>query len=144
MRDIHSFARPDEAVVKHLALDLTVDFTRHQLSGSATLQIEHRGAREIVLDSNGLSVGSVTLDDGTRAKFSLGEIAAVPRARPHHRHRAADEVREGRLPDLARCGRGAMARPAPDGRQEHPFLFTQSQAIHARPGSRSRTRRRCA
>ena len=44
MRDVHSFARPDEAAVRHLTLNLTVDFERKQLAGSATLQIEHRGA----------------------------------------------------------------------------------------------------
>ncbi len=132
MRDIHSFARPDEAVVKHLALDLTVDFTRHQLSGSATLQIEHRGARELVLDSNGLSVGSVTLDDGTRAKFSLGEsqpylgraltIAIAPQTK-------SVKIDYQTSPDAAAV---QWLDPEQTAGTKHPFLFTQSQAILAR------------
>ena len=38
--DVHSFSRPDEARVKHLVLDLDVDFDKQRLTGSATLQIE--------------------------------------------------------------------------------------------------------
>ncbi len=132
MRDIHSFARPDEAVVKHLALDLSVDFTRHQLSGSATLQIEHRGARELVLDSNGLSVGGVTLDDGTCAKFSLGEsqpylgraltIAIAPQTK-------SVKIDYQTSPDAAAV---QWLDPQQTAGTKHPFLFTQSQAILAR------------
>ena len=64
MKDIHSFARPDEAVVRHLALDLTVDFEGKRLTGSATLEIEtSAGARELVLDTQGLTIHRVTLGD---------------------------------------------------------------------------------
>ena len=38
-RDPHSFSRPDEAVVRHLGLDLDVDFDNRALSGTATLTI---------------------------------------------------------------------------------------------------------
>src|SRR5438045_9129538 len=73
MSDIHSFSRPDEAAVTHLALDLRVDFAKQQLSGTARLDVDNRGARELVLDTNGLIVGSVTLDGGARAAFTLGD-----------------------------------------------------------------------
>ena len=132
MRDTHSFARPDEAVVRHLALDLTVDFTRHQLSGSATLQIEHRGARELALDSNGLSVGSVTLDDGTRAKFSLGEsqpylgraltIAIAPQTK-------SVKIDYQTSPDAAAV---QWLDPQQTAGQKLPFLLSQSESILAR------------
>src|SRR4029453_11230934 len=73
MRDIHSFARPDEARVKHLILDLTTDFDRKQLSGSATLQLETAtSARELVLDTNGLTIDRVTSESGKELKFALG------------------------------------------------------------------------
>ena len=41
-KDPHSFARPDQATVKHLDLNLTVDFGAKQLSGVATLQIQNK------------------------------------------------------------------------------------------------------
>ena len=34
VNDVHSYAKPDEAVVKHLALELTVDFAIKKLSGT--------------------------------------------------------------------------------------------------------------
>jgi hypothetical protein len=39
IRDVHSFARPEEAAVKHLSLDLTVDFSSQTLAGRATLTV---------------------------------------------------------------------------------------------------------
>ncbi len=133
MRDIHSFARPDEAVVRHLALDLTVDFVRHQLSGWATLHIENRsGARELVVDTNGLSVSRVTLDDGTSTKFSLGEpqkylgralaIAIAPQTK-------SVKIDYATSPDAAAV---QWLDPEQTAGTKHPFLFTQSQAILAR------------
>src|SRR5215208_1322697 len=73
MRDVHSFARPDEAAVRHLTLNLTVDFVRTQLSGSATLEIENHGARELWLDTNGLTISRVRIDTDKDVKFTLGE-----------------------------------------------------------------------
>ncbi len=133
MRDIHSFARPEEAVVRHLALDLEVDFERKQLTGSATLDIESQnGARELVLDTNGLEISRVTLDDGSDAAFTLGEakpflgraltIAITPETR-------GVKIGYSSSPDAAAV---QWLSPEQTAGGEHPFLFTQSQAILAR------------
>ena len=45
-RDIHSFARPDEARVTHVALDLTADFAAQTLSGRATLALQRAARRQ--------------------------------------------------------------------------------------------------
>src|SRR6185436_8580954 len=72
-RDIHSFARPWEARVTHVALDLTADFGSKTLSGAATLDVERAaGAKEVVLDTKGLVVERVTGKDGAPLKFALG------------------------------------------------------------------------
>ena len=53
--DSASYARPLEARVTHVALDLTVDFNAKRVGGTATLDIQKRpDAKEIVLDSRGL------------------------------------------------------------------------------------------
>ena len=133
MRDIHSFARPDEAVVRHLALDLDVDFDQQRLTGSATLQIETSGdARELVLDTNGLTIGRVTLDDGSETTATLGEaqphlgrplsIAIQPATK-------SVRIEYSSAPDAAAVQ--WLSKEQTAGR-EHPFLFTQSQAILAR------------
>ncbi|HZI63724.1 MAG TPA: hypothetical protein VFE44_03035, partial [Thermoanaerobaculia bacterium] len=41
-RDPHSFARPDEVAVKHLDLDLTVDFAAQKLAGRAALTLDRK------------------------------------------------------------------------------------------------------
>jgi len=59
--DTHSFARPLEARVTHVALDLDVDFDARRLGGTARIDIDRRpGAKEIVLDDNGLEIDGVT------------------------------------------------------------------------------------
>ena len=133
MRDIHSFARPDEAVVRHLALDLGVDFDRSQLAGSATLHIDTNGdARELVLDTNGLTIDRVTLDSGKETTFQLGE------AKPHLGRPLTIAIEPGTKSvkiDYASSPDAAAVQwlsPAQTAGGKHPFLFTQSQAILAR------------
>src|SRR5687768_13488886 len=58
--DTASYARPQEARVHHLALDLAVDFNAKRVGGTATLDIERKpDAKEIVLDSKGLEIESI-------------------------------------------------------------------------------------
>ncbi len=55
-RDNHSFANPDEVVVRHLELDWDVRFDRRVLDGTATLHIERvaEGAGRLRLDTRDL------------------------------------------------------------------------------------------
>lgn len=58
--DDSSYAKPDEARVRHVSLDLTADFERKVMRGTATLDIAARNdAREIVLDVQDLQIQSV-------------------------------------------------------------------------------------
>jgi aminopeptidase N len=133
MSDIHSFARPEEAVVRHLALDLDVDFDRKRLTGSATLDIEtSAGARELVLDTHGLVVERVTFGDGTPTTFAIGDSS------PHLGKPLTIDIRPdtksvtihyASAPDAAAV---QWLSPEQTAGGRHPFLFTQSQAILAR------------
>jgi leukotriene-A4 hydrolase len=133
MNDIHSFARPDEAVVRHLALDLDVDFDRKRLAGTAVLQIETGGdARELILDTNGLTIDRVTLDDGTEAKFTLGDTKphlGAPLIIPIAPSTRSVRIEYASAPDAAAVQWLSKEQTAGG---KHPFLFTQSQAILAR------------
>ena len=133
MRDPHSFSRPEEAIVRHLVLDLDADFERRQLRGSATLTVEpQHGGRELVLDTNGLEIAGVTLDDGTAAMFTMGDpqphlgrmltIAIKPETK-------AVKIEYATAPDAAAL---QWLAPEQTAGGKHPFLFTQSQAILAR------------
>ncbi|MCB0661723.1 MAG: M1 family metallopeptidase [Saprospiraceae bacterium] len=55
----HSFARPDEAVVKHLDLDVEVDFENKVVKGVATWDIELKEGDRLVLDTRGLQIEKV-------------------------------------------------------------------------------------
>jgi leukotriene-A4 hydrolase len=73
-RDIHSFARPDETRVTHVALDLRTDFAAKILSGRATLSLERAsGSNAVVLDTRDLTIEGVTAADGAALKFTLGD-----------------------------------------------------------------------
>ncbi|RPJ63372.1 MAG: aminopeptidase, partial [Acidobacteria bacterium] len=73
--DPHSYSRPEEVRVEHLALDLDVDFVRKQLTGTATLRLQNRaGAKTVVLDTHGLDIRGVTRQPGGgEAAFTLGK-----------------------------------------------------------------------
>lgn len=130
--DPHSYARPNEVAVRHLALDLTPDFAAKRLTGRASLSLENRtGAGEVVLDTWGLDVRSVTLDDGSEAPFTLGEedpnlgrpltVEIAPDTEVVHvDYATSPEARALQWLDPEQTA------------GEHPFLFTQSQAILAR------------
>ncbi|HYC88485.1 MAG TPA: M1 family metallopeptidase [Thermoanaerobaculia bacterium] len=133
MSDIHSFAKPDEAVVRHLALELDVDFEARRLSGSATLHITTpHGGRELVLDTHGLRIDRVTLDDGTEAMFTFGD--AQPYLGAPLTIAVKPETQWVRVEYASSPDAAAVQWLAPEQTAggKHPFLFTQSQAILAR------------
>ncbi len=58
--DVHSYAKPLEARVTHIALDLGVDFDAKRITGTATLDIEARpDAKSIILDDKGLEIAKI-------------------------------------------------------------------------------------
>ncbi|MBT8132686.1 MAG: aminopeptidase, partial [Gammaproteobacteria bacterium] len=64
-RDYHSYANPREARVTHIDLDLTTDFEKQILKGTATLSVERvvQNAHELILDTRDLDIQDVTVMD---------------------------------------------------------------------------------
>ena len=62
--DTHSYAKPLEARVTHVALDLAIDFKTKRIGGTAGLDIDRKpDAKQIILDDKGLVIiGAVALD----------------------------------------------------------------------------------
>ncbi len=137
-RDAHSYSNPEEVRVRHVYLDLEVLFDRKVLKGLSTLTIERaRGqADTLKLDTRDLKIINVSASkDGTGftpAQFTLG---------------AADKVLGAPLtiqlpPQATRVHIEYETSPNASGVQwlgraqtagkKHPYVFTQSQAIHAR------------
>ncbi len=131
--DPHSFARPKEVAVQHLTLDLTVDFEQKRLAGRASLRLDRSGkGQRLVLDSRGLEIQGVTLDEGGAATWALGAerpflgqavvVDLLPGTRVVH-------LDYRTRPDAAAL---QWLAPAQTSGGQQPFLFTQSQAILAR------------
>jgi hypothetical protein len=74
VNDPHSFADASKAVVKHLDLDIKVDFDTQVISGKASWTIDNLAKDdEMIFDENALDVVKVTLDDGIPTTFTLGK-----------------------------------------------------------------------
>jgi leukotriene-A4 hydrolase len=134
----HSYANPQQLRVTHLALDLSVDFKRKQLSGSAELQIEHvdPAARELLLDTRDLQISRVeTSGDGKAwkpAAFRLGERDRVLGSRLAIELPADAQNVRVHYKTVPSASGLQWLTPAQTAGKKQPYLFTQSQAIHAR------------
>lgn len=131
-RDVRTYARPEEARVTHVDLDLTADFIAKVMRGTATLDILARpDAREIVLDDKGLVIGRIADAKGRLLKWSVGksdadmgaaltvQIGSARRIVITYRSQA-DASALGWLPPELTAG-GKL-----------PFLYSQGQAIENR------------
>ncbi len=135
-RDIHSYARPEEARLRHVDLDLDVSFESKTLKGTATLSIERVSGSTLVLDTRGLTIEKAECSsDGarwTQAKFSLGPadpILGAPLTVALENGSAQVRIRYSTSPNATAL---QWLTPAQTAGKRFPFLFTQSQAIHAR------------
>jgi len=132
-RDIHSFARPEEARVTHVALDLRTDFPAKVLSGTATLTIERAaGASHIVLDTSTLTIDSVTARGGGPLRFALGTADPVL-GQPLTIELPAD-AKEIVIAYHTNPEADALQWLAPSqtAGKKHPYLYSQGQAILTR------------
>ncbi|MFL6061163.1 MAG: M1 family metallopeptidase [Marmoricola sp.] len=130
--DPHSCSRPNEVAVRHVALDLLVDFAARRLTGSVTLDLEHRtpGATHLLLDTWKLEIARVTDQAGTALPHELGEHDPVLGSPLRIDVGAADRVvvHYATSPE-ARAIQWLAPEQTASGRE---FLFTQSQPILAR------------
>jgi leukotriene-A4 hydrolase len=136
-RDVHSHANPAEVRVQHVELDLEVDFSARSLRGSATLHFERRdpSASVLRLDTRSLEIrGAETGGPGgfARAAWELGSADPILGAALLIPLRPGDDrVRVEYATGPGASGLQWLA-PAQTAGKRHPFLFSQSQAIHAR------------
>ncbi len=129
--DIATYARPQIARVTHVALDLALDFDAKRVGGTAVLDVMAApGADEIVLDSNGLEISSVTGADGTPLAFTIGATATdAEKGAPLTI--AIGDARQIRIAYAAPADAAALQWLSPEQTAggTHPFLFSQGQAI---------------
>ncbi|GAA4786826.1 M1 family metallopeptidase [Lysobacter hankyongensis] len=136
--DEHSYAEPTKVAIKDLTLDLKLDFDTKTLSGTATYQLDWKdaAATALVLDSRDLTIAKVEGTDAKGAwsplKFALAAADPIlgskltietPQRNPEVR------VTYSTSPDAS--GLQWLEPSMTEGKQL-PFMFSQSQQIHAR------------
>jgi len=122
--------------VEHLELDLDVNFEEQVLEGTATLSLGglDEPTRTLVLDTDDLEIRSVEAhtDDWRPVEHELGEDDPVLGAPLTITLPAdADKVRIAYRTDPGAAGLQWLT-PEQTAGKEHPFLYSQNQAIHAR------------
>lgn len=129
--DTHSYAKPNEAVAKHLLLDIDVDFEKEIISGTATYTIESFNASEIVFDAKYLQIHQVFVD-GKEVTFKLGEnnpILGQSLTIPIDSDAKTVSISYETTDKTEAL---QFLNPQQTADKEHPFLLTQGQAILTR------------
>ena len=136
--DQHSYAEPDKVRTTDLALDLAIDFDKKQLSGTATYSLDwlNKDAMQLVLDTRDISVQKAEglQADGTWAplEFALAgkdpilgsKLSINTPTRP-----AKVRVTYATSPEASGL---QWLEPSMTESKNGPFMFSQSQQIHAR------------
>src|SRR5262245_888618 len=137
-RDAHSYSNPEQVRVRHVDLNLEVLFNRKVLKGVSTLTIERAqpGADTLKLDTRDLKIiNAGTSNDGTNsapAQFTLGdanEFLGAPLTIKLPPQATKVYIEYETSPNASGI---QWLRPAQTAGKKHPYVFTQSQAIHAR------------
>lgn len=136
--DEHSYAQPDKVRIDDLALQLAVDFEHKQLSGSATYTLNwiDKNATQLVLDSRDLSIEKIVGErsDGkwNDLKFSLAPADKLLGSKLT----IETPERNARIRVTYKTSPNASGlqwlTPAMTEGKKTPFMFSQSQQIHAR------------
>lgn len=131
--DAHSFARPREARVTHVALDLTADFVSKTLRGTAALTIVRApGASAVVLDTRGLDVSGAATRQGKPLEVARG--VADPVLGQSMTVSLPEGVSEIVVSYATTPGAAALQwlDPSQTAGRRQPFLYSQGEAILTR------------
>jgi leukotriene-A4 hydrolase len=136
-RDVHSYSLPELIRVRHVDLDLDVIFDRKVLKGTSTLTLERLAPSDsLKLDTRDLRIlGAETSNDGTsysKTRFTLGEYDKIL-GTPLTIDLPAQATRVRIEYETSPGASGVQwLEPAQTAGRKHPYVFTQSEAIHAR------------
>ncbi|CAD0002842.1 hydrolase/aminopeptidase [Flavobacterium chungangense] len=132
--DEHSYSKPELAVVKHLDLDVKVDFDTQTISGKASWLIDNISkGNEIIFDENTLNITKVTLgDEEKETKFELG-TATEFHGKPLH---ITIEPNTTKVNIYYSTTKDAIAlqwlKPEQTADKKKPFLFSQGESVWSR------------
>ncbi len=139
VHDVHSYSNPQQVRVKHVSLDLAVLFDRKVLRGTATLDIERTaqgGSAPLILDTDGLNIEKAETSGHDipfrETSFKLGKrdpILGTPLTVKLPSDATRVRITYSTSPDASGL---QWCTPAQTAGKKQPFLYSQSEAIHAR------------
>jgi aminopeptidase N len=131
-QDIHSCARPHEVRVRHVSLDLALDFDAKVARGTCTLTLQRlANTAPLWLDCDGLRISSVVSAAGEALAYEIGK--PDPNLGSSLRVDLPAGVDVVRIAYETSDGAGALQWLAPEQTSgPKPFLFSQGQAILTR------------
>ena len=127
--DAASYAKPLEARVANVDLDLALDFDAKKVSGTAALDVIAKpGVKQVILDSKGLEIAEVTDSEGKPLKWALGATDPSKGA-PLTVDLPGDGkqriiIRYSSTPDAAAL---QWLSPGQTAGKKHPYLLSQGQ-----------------
>jgi aminopeptidase N len=129
----YSYSRPLDVAVTHMDLDLKVDFDRQVITGRAAYDLNNlTGANAVTFDTWALNISDVTLEGGKQTQWVLGDSLALV-GRPLTVAIGPEDARVIIYYETTSEARGLQwLTPAQTAGKEHPYMYTQSQSIHAR------------
>ncbi|WP_312683921.1 M1 family metallopeptidase [Stenotrophomonas chelatiphaga] len=136
--DESSYAEPEKVVIKDIALDLKLDFDAKQIGGTATYTLEwkDKDAKQLVLDTRELNVAKVeaVAADGARSAlpFVLAPVDKVFGSKLTIEAPAQPTKVEISYHTAPTASGLQWLEPSMTEGKQLPFMFSQSQAIHAR------------
>ncbi|XP_006741958.1 leukotriene A-4 hydrolase-like [Leptonychotes weddellii] len=123
---------------KHLHLRCSVDFTRRVLTGTAalTVQSQEDNLRSLTLDTKDLTIEKVVIN-GQEVKYTLGEKQSykgspMEISLPIALSKNQEVVIEISFETSPKSSALQWLTPEQTSGKEHPYLFSQCQAIHCR------------
>ena len=138
--DPHSYANTSEFRATHASLDLSADFATRRLSGYVDLTMMRLDddATQLILDTRDLTITSVALQSGKpmSLQFRLGAKDATLGAPLQIALPAKFDAKNFVIRIQYQTSPGASGlqwlTPAQTAGKKQPYMYSQSQAIHAR------------
>jgi len=131
-RDPHSFTDLEQGRISHVDLSLNVDFTTSTITGVITCVLAAPAAGPLDMDTRDLTIASITAADGTAIEYDTSHTDEIIGTRLRVSLPAQTETFSIAFETSPNASALQWLKPAQTDGGEHPYLFSQCQAIHAR------------